>query len=60
MSMAAQSFTKATTLNERFSMKILVIGGAGTVGSEVVKALRQRDADFRVPFTIIRPNGSKR
>jgi len=29
-------------------MKILVIGGTGTVGSEVIKALRQRDEDLRM------------
>lgn len=29
-------------------MKILVIGGAGHVGSEVIKALKKRDAEVRV------------
>ena len=29
-------------------MKILVIGGTGHVGSEVVKELKKRDADVRV------------
>src|SRR6202046_5866610 len=29
-------------------MKILVIGGTGHVGSEVVKELKERDADVRV------------
>jgi len=29
-------------------MKVLVIGGAGHVGSEVVKELKKRNADVRV------------
>ena len=29
-------------------MKILVIGGTGHVGSEVVKELKKRDADVRI------------
>ena len=32
----------------RFQLKILVIGGTGHVGSEVVKELKKRDADVRV------------
>jgi uncharacterized protein YbjT (DUF2867 family) len=37
-------------------MKILVIGGTGRVGSEVVKELKKRDADVRV---LVRKHGEK-
>ena len=54
------SISAGLTLAARGKMKILVIGGTGHVGSEVVNELRKRDAEVRVlvrkPGTAF-PNG---
>jgi hypothetical protein len=43
---AEGDFLKTNTGDKR--MKILVIGGTGNVGGEVVKALQNRNADIRL------------
>lgn len=49
--LAAGVHTRAQTrfhLEVRFPMSVLVIGGTGTVGSQVVRGLRAKDVDVRV------------
>ena len=44
--MAERDFLKTNTGDYR--MKILVVGGTGNVGAEVVKELQKRNADTRL------------